>query len=316
MSTHRQGDGEVDVSVLIVTHNNRELIGRCLDAIFASEGAGTLQVLAIDNASQDGTLEVIANGGWSVETIALEENVGFARAVNRGWELARGRFVALVNSDAFVDAGCLRALVHALADRPRAGIVGATLRYPSGRHQPSAGTFPSLAGDLWVALFLHRVPLFSRVGVGYLADPALYRRARRVDWVSAAVCAARAEVGPLPDAHFMYGEDVEWAHAARASGWEVWVEPAATAIHLSAASVIESRAPGFAQRRRAAFELAWFARRGALPKLLARVVLVTHGFARVLLYGAGGVVRGRYDARVAEYLALVRAALSPSRDAA
>jgi N-acetylglucosaminyl-diphospho-decaprenol L-rhamnosyltransferase len=298
------------LSVLVVTHNNRELIARCLDAIYASLQVGGPQVIVIDNASSDRTLEAVGEGSWPVEVVALERNVGFARAVNAGWERAHGRYVALVNSDAFLDPGCLHALETALRERSRAGIVGARLRYPSGRHQPSAGTFPSLSGSLWVALFMHRVPGLSRAGLGYLANPALYRRARRVDWVSAAVCAARAEVGPLPDSRFMYGEDVEWAAAASAAGWETWIEPSATAVHISAASVGESQPAGFAQRGRVQFELEWFARQGTLPALLARLVLVVHGLARVLLYGAGGLLRGRRDRRVGEYVALLRAAVS------
>ncbi len=294
-----------ELSVLVVTHNNRELIARCLDAIFASRRDA--QVIVIDNASSDGTLAVVADGAWPVEVLALEANAGFAKAVNAGWQRARGRYVALVNSDAFVDPDCLPALARALGSRPQAGIVGARLRYADGRHQASAGTFPSLRSELWVALFLHRVPGLSRAGIGYLADPKLYSRPRLVDWVSAAVCAARNEVGPLPESRFMYGEDVEWAAAARAAGWEVWIEPAETAMHISAASVTESQAAGFAQRTRAQFELEWFPR----AQLRVRAVLVVHALARVVIYAGSGMLRGRRDRRVGEYLALLRAALSP-----
>jgi N-acetylglucosaminyl-diphospho-decaprenol L-rhamnosyltransferase len=299
------------LTVLVVTYNNREIIGRCLDAIFASRDADELEAIVIDNASVDGTLDVVAAGAWPVQVLAMDTNAGFAKAVNCGLRRASGRYFALVNSDAFVDPDCLRALTRTLDERPSAGIVGAKLRYESGRHQPSAGTFPSLVGDLWVALFLHRVPGLSRAGLGYLADPALYRRPRRVDWVSAAVCAARAELAPLPDSRFMYGEDVEWAVAARGAGWEVWIDPSATAVHISAATVAESQAAGFAQRRRAQFELDWFARRGVAAQALARAVMVVHALARLILYGAGGAVRGRRDARVREYVALLRAAVSP-----
>jgi GT2 family glycosyltransferase len=311
MSATAPAGGATELSVLVVTHNNSELIGRCLDAIFASQVAAEMQVIVVDNASADATLALVQHGAWPVEVLALERNVGFAKAIKAGWERARGRYVALINSDAFVDPGCLRTLSTVLDERPKAGIVGARLRYESGRHQPSAGTFPSLRGELWVALFLHRVPGLSRAGVGYLAAPALYRRARQVDWVSAAVCAARAALGPPPDSRFMYGEDVEWAAAARAAGWEVWLEPAATAVHLSAASVSESHAAGFAQRRRAQFELEWFGRRGAHAQLFVRAVLVVHALARMLLYGGAGMLRARRDARVGEYLQLLRAALSP-----
>jgi GT2 family glycosyltransferase len=236
--------------------------------------------------------------------------VGFAKAVGRAWNVAKGSYVALVNSDAFLDRGCIDTLVDALRRRREVGIVGAKLRYPDGRSQPSAGTFPSLVSGLWVALFLHRLPGASRLGVGYLADDRLYRRPRRVEWVSAAVCAARAEAGPPPCSSFMYGEDVEWARAANAAGLQVWTEPAATAVHVGRASVDQSQEHGFAQRRRAQFELAWFARRGGLAVLASRLVLIVHALARMSIYGAAALLRRSKDARVGEYAALLRAALS------
>lgn len=302
-------DGTV-VSVVVVTHNNSQLVTACFDAIFNSLGTYSAEVIVVDNASTDGTPDVIARGRWPVTVIPLEENVGFAEAVNVAWGVSQGRYFALVNSDAFPDPGCIDKLVGTLERTPRVGMVGPKLRYPSGRLQPSAGTFPSLLGGLWVALFLHRVPGLSRLGIGYLTDERLYRRPRRVDWVSAAVCVARSEAGPLPTSSFMYGEDVDWALACRNAGLEVWLEPTATAIHVGRASVDQSQDIGFAQRRRAQFELAWFARRGPLAQLVARLTLLVHALMRLLLYGGLTVLRGHRDRRVAEYVALLRSALS------
>jgi GT2 family glycosyltransferase len=299
------------VSIVVVTHNNSDLIGKCLGAIFDSLRATSAEVIVVDNDSTDGTPDVITGEKWPVDVLMLKENLGFARAVNCGWARARGRYVALVNSDAFPDRGCIDKLVDSLEHDSRIGIVGGRLRYPSGLSQPSAGTFPSLLGGVWVALFFHHVPGLSRLGIGYLADQRLYRYPRRVDWVSAAVCAARADVGPLPTSSFMYGEDVEWALACRDAGLEVWLEPGATAIHVGRASVDQSQDPGFAQRRRAEFELAWFARRSPLVRLGARFVLFLHALLRLAVYGGLAVFRGHRDGRVAEYAALLRAALSP-----
>jgi GT2 family glycosyltransferase len=298
------------VSVVIVTHNNRDLIGDCLTATFGAVRDSAAEVIVVDNASTDGTPDVIRAGQWHVDVIALRTNMGFAEAVNRARSSAAGRYLVLVNSDAFPDGGCIDALVNMLDNGPRVGIVGARLRYPSGRPQPSAGTFPSLLGTLWVALFLHRVPGLSRLGIGYLADSRLYRSPRRVDWVSAAVCAARIEIGPMPTSSFMYGEDVEWALASREAGYEVWIEPAATAVHIGRASVDDSQDVGFAQRRRAEFELAWFRRRGGPAPLVARVNLVVHGVMRLLIYAVLSLLHRRRDTRMREYAALVRASLS------
>ncbi|HEX5224570.1 MAG TPA: glycosyltransferase family 2 protein [Solirubrobacteraceae bacterium] len=304
------------VSVVVVTHNNSLLIGDCLRAISASLPDGGGEVIVVDNASGDDTIAAIERTGLAVEVVALQHNVGFAGGVNRGRERAQGACVALVNSDAFPDPGCIARLLERLERDPRAGIVGAGLRYPSGELQPSAGTFPSLLGGLWVALFLHRAPGLSRIGIGYLAVPGLYRRARRVDWVSGAVCAARADLPALPETTFMYGEDVRWAAACRDAGLEVWVEPAATAVHIGRASVDASQDPGFAQRQRVAFELAWFAPRGAAAVLAARGVLVLHALARIVVFGALDAARGRGGGRVREYGALARAAVTMSIPAA
>jgi N-acetylglucosaminyl-diphospho-decaprenol L-rhamnosyltransferase len=305
-----EGGNDTLVSVVVVTHNNGQLIGPCLDAIYGSVPTGRAEVIVVDNASTDLTRAVISEGSWPVTVLPLEENVGFARAVNYARERAHGRFVALVNSDAFPDPACIERLVARLQQSPRVGIVGARLRYPSGRLHPSGGTFPSLLGGLWVALALHRVPGLSRLGIGYLADERLYRRARRVDWVCAAVCAARLEVGPLPTSSFMYGEDVGWGLASSDNRLEVWLEPAATAVHIGRASVDESRDPGFAQRQRVQFELAWYARQGGLATLAARCVLCLHAVVRMAVYGGLTILRGRPDPRLPEYAALMRAAIA------
>jgi GT2 family glycosyltransferase len=310
MSDEVSAASRPEASVIVVTHNNDSLIADCLASVRAGIRAHSYEIIVVDNASTDGTLGAIPDDASCLQTIALETNVGFAKANNAGIDASRGRLIVLVNSDAFPDPGSIDVLIDAVNGLPRAGIVGGRLRYPSGEPQPSVGRFPSLLGGLWVALFLHRAPLTARVDVGVSAHPALYRTRREVDWVTAAFCVARPAAGRLPVGSFMYGEDVEWALACRQAGLEVWLEPAATAIHVGRASVDESRDAGFAQRQRAQFELEWFARRGPLAQLAARGVLVVHAFLRLVAYGVLSTLRRRWDHRVQEYLALLRAATS------
>jgi hypothetical protein len=158
-----------------------------------------------------------------------------------------------------------------------------------------------------VALGLHRLPIASRAGIGIHAHHSLYLERRKVDWVTAAFCIARRGAGELPEGAFMYGEDVEWA---RAAAGEVWVEPAARAVHIGRASVAASQAVGFAQRRRVEFELTWFSRRGPGAILAARGVIALHALVR-LAVGVPLAAVGRSSARDrAECLALLRAALA------
>jgi GT2 family glycosyltransferase len=301
---------QLEVSVIVVTHNNESLIGDCLRSIEVGVGLASNEIIVVDNASADGTLAAIADDFAHVRTISLDENVGFAAANNVGIDASRGRWIVLVNSDAFPDPGSIELLIEAIDALPRAAIVGGRLRYPNGKLQPSYGRFPSLLGGLWVALFLHRMPLLGRAGIGIAAHPALYRARRRVDWVTAAFCIARRESGPLPTETFMYGEDVEWALACQRTGMEIWLEPAATAIHVGRASVDRSQVSGFAQHQRVQFELGWFARRGRLARLAARGVLIIHALLRLGVYGGLAAVRRRRDRRVAEYGILLRAALT------
>ena len=299
-----------EVSVIVVTHNNESLIADCLRAIRNGLQLHSYETIVVDNDSTDGTLAAIPEDLKPWRVIALEANVGFAQANNAGIEASRGRLMVLVNSDAFPDHGSIDRLIKAIDELPRAGIVGGRPRYPTGEPQPSVGRFPSLTGGLWVALFLHRLPLTARLDIGISAHPSLYRARRRVDWVTAAFCVARREAGHLPAGAFMYGEDIEWACACRQAGLEVWLEPAATAIHIGRASVDQSQDPGFAQRRRVQFEMVWFARRGRLAQLAARGVLVVHALLRLAVYGGLAALRRHRDRRVGENTTLLRVALS------
>jgi N-acetylglucosaminyl-diphospho-decaprenol L-rhamnosyltransferase len=306
----------VDVSVIVVTFNNEAIISRCLEAIRQSVRTHVAEVLVVDNSSTDGTVQVVTENARGATVIPLERNVGFAVANNVALERARGRYVALVNSDAFPDPGAIDRLIHRADCDPKIGLVGARLRYASGRWQPSAGCFPSLRNDLGVALLLHRVPITSRLRLSVLADPAHYTRAHRVDWVSGAFCLARPSVGPLPTAGFMYGEDVEWAHQAGERGYETWIEPCATAVHLGGGATGSVVAAQMRQRRRIEFELRWFGSRGRWPTVGARLIMALHAVIRIGLYVAILPVRPRSaSAGIAEFGALLRGAARPPIDA-
>jgi len=310
MSPQDHDANRIEASVIVVTHNNQSLIADCLRSIDGATRVNSYETIVVDNASSDGTISAIPDD-TTARVIPLDTNVGFAAATNAGIEASRGSLIVLVNSDAFPDPGSIDGLIDAINELPRAGIVGGRLRYPDGRLQPSVGRFPSLHGGLWVALFLHRLPLAGRSGIGISAHPALYRSRQAVDWVTAAFCIARREVAALPAHRFMYGEDVAWALASRQAGFEVWLDPRASAVHIGRASVDQSRNPGFAQRRRVQFELEWFGRRGRLCQIAARAVLVVHAVVRLAVFGASGAVQRRQDRRVSENAALLRAAFSP-----
>jgi len=301
---------QTDVTVVVVTHDNERIIERCLVAVREAIRRYVYEVIVVDNGSSDATV-TRARSQPGVEVVELKRNTGFAAANNVGIRRAEGRYVALVNSDAFPRPGAIDRLVERAEADPSIGLVGGRLWEPSGRLQASAGRFPSLLGNLWLALFAHRLPLLSRVGVAIYTHPRFYRHPRPVDWVSGAFCLARREVGPLPEDAFMFGEDVEWAHAVRRAGLEVWLEPSASALHLTGATVDAAQAPGFREASRAEFELRWFARRGSVFVLSARAVLGIHALVRLVLYlGLLPFRRGASERKLRGFAELLRYAVS------
>jgi GT2 family glycosyltransferase len=305
----------IDVSIVIVTFNDDAVIARCIAAAKQGALAHNAEILVVDNASNDATLERVENAANDVIIIPLQRNEGFAKATNVALRRAQGRIVAFVNSDAFIDSGSVDRLIARLQADDRIGIVGGVLRDVAGTRQPSAGRFPTLPGNLAVALLLHRLPLLSRLPTSVLADPRHYREAHRVDWVSGAFCVARREVGPLPALGFMYGEDVEWARQAQERGYQTWLEPQAGAVHLGDSGPPARRPLGSRQRRRVDFELRWFGPRG--PRAAAaRAVMVLHACVRILLFVGLLPVRPAVARQgVNESRALLGAAISarPSR---
>ena len=133
MNSH--GGSRPDVTTVVVTHDNEEIIGRCLAAVEAAASRHSQEIVLVDNASSDRTLEIAERAAPEAKLLALPQNLGFATANNRAIAGARGRFVALVNSDCFPDPGSLDVLVDAIELRSSAGLVGGRLRYGDGRHQ-------------------------------------------------------------------------------------------------------------------------------------------------------------------------------------
>ncbi|MDW8327099.1 MAG: glycosyltransferase family 2 protein, partial [Anaerolineales bacterium] len=169
--------------------------------------------------------------------IANTENVGFARANNQGAAVARGRYLLLLNSDAFLKPGALEALVALAEAQPRAGVVGARLLNADGSFQASHTPFPTLWREFLILSGLGRL-LFGYYYPSRGAEEA--RGPQIVEYVEGACLLIRKEafqeVGGLDEGYFMYAEEVELCYAMRQRGWQVWYTPAAKVTHLGGGS--------------------------------------------------------------------------------
>ena len=234
------------LAVIIVSWNVRDLLASCLISLRAdlTEGA---QVIVVDNASSDGSAEMVRAEFPEVSLIACSSNIGYVKANNLamrqlGLDGARGegtRYVWLLNPDTTVHRGATRALLDFMQTHPRCGLCGPKLVNPDGSLQHGAFALPGL-----VQLALETQPVLWRFRDTWLDGrypPARYAGPPfRVGHPLGAAMFARAEViravGLLDEGYEMYAEEVDWAMRMRAAGWEAWCVPQAVVTHYGGAS--------------------------------------------------------------------------------
>ena len=215
------------VSVVIPTWNGREMLDRALASV-ERQTLAPLEVIVVDNGSTDGTVEHLRERRPGIEVVALEENAGFAAAVNRGVERARGEYVALVNNDVELDPEFLRELVDGLERDSRAASAASKMLRFDDREVIDA------TGDTlrWSGIALQR-------GQGE-RDRGQYDRPERVFSACAGAALYRRsafeQVGDFDEAFFAYLEDVDWGFRAQLAGWACVYVPTAVAYHVGSAS--------------------------------------------------------------------------------
>ncbi len=223
-----------DLSVIIVNWNVRDLLQRCLQSVFASPFAGHLEVIVVDNASTDGSVEMVRAEFPQVRLVANAENRGFPAANNQGLALARGRYVLLLNPDTEVLSDALQTMVAFADGHPDVGVVGPKLLNPDGSVQSSRRRFPTFATALWESTWLQPYAP-RRLLKRYYALDRPDDEIQDVDWVTGAALMARREaveqVGPLDEGFFMYSEELDWCRRFRGVGWRAVYLPTAQIVH-------------------------------------------------------------------------------------
>lgn len=234
-----------DVSVLIVTYNSEAFIDRCLASLHENAGCD-YEVVVADNDSSDGTVARLRRDWPDVELVCTGGNLGFSRGNNAAFLRSHGRYVLLLNGDAWLLPGALPRLVEFLDEHPEAGVVSPRLLNPDGSDQRTARAFPTPAA----AVFGRRSTL-TRAWPGnpwsrrYL-DAAISDLAaapaggQRVDWVSGACLMTRRStylaLGGLDEGFFMHWEDADYCRRVSDAGMRVYCVEDAAAMHAEGGS--------------------------------------------------------------------------------
>jgi GT2 family glycosyltransferase len=283
----------IELSIIIVSHNTREMTIACLDSLQKELSLGSTEIIVVDTASRDGTPQAIADHPVAPRLITLQENIGFARANNIAAGIARGRHLLFLNPDTVVLDRAVDRLLEFARLHPEAGIWGGRTLFADGSLNPSScwqrmTTWNLLCRATGLTGLCPASPLFNGEAYGGWQRDSM----REVDIVSGCFLLIARELWDRLDGfdplYFMYGEDADLCLRARRLGARPLMAPSASIVHHGGAServrseklekllaakitLIDRHWPGFSSRVGRALLMLWPASRAVILPLLARI---------------------------------------------
>lgn len=219
------------VSVVIVNWNTRELLQDCLNSLPWDSQRVELEVIVVDNGSEDGSPEMVEQHFPQVRLIRNEDNLGFVLANNQGLRAATGDFLLMLNSDTEVQPGAIERLVEVLAEDEQIGAAGARLLNADGTPQIFGGPFPRLRHLLTPSSIQYARDLQAE-REGLTMEAPL----QEVDWLIGAAVMTRRDVlervGPLDERYFMWFDDFDWGRKLQRGGYRRVMVSDARVVHL------------------------------------------------------------------------------------
>jgi GT2 family glycosyltransferase len=284
----------VDITAIMVNYNTAHLLDEAIGALRVSAVGRRLQVTIVDNASRDNSLQILRERFSDCDLIENPANVGFGRANNQALKLASGRYVLLLNTDAFVAPDTLSKTLAYMDANPQCGVLGVRLVGRDGSLQPSCRYFPTpwnvFLARTGLARLFPRVRMVDDMGWDHVS-------VRECDWVPGCYYLVRKAVldvvGLFDPRYFLYCEEVDHCRAVKAAGWTVVYYPHTTVVHIGGESAQSDSALTTAGRQISALqvesELLYFRKHHGLAGLCLAMVLehvaaVVLGLKRLLKY--------------------------------
>ena len=272
----------MNLSIIIVSWNTCDLLKGCLTSIYTYPPRGPFEVLVVDNASIDGSAQIVKEHFPYVRLIENHENVGFARANNQAIAQTDSRYVLLLNPDTRVLPSALEVLIRFMDKHPGAGAAGSRLLNSDGSLQTSCYPAPSLSRELWR---LHHLDKIHPYGVYVMQgwDP---ETPHSVDMLQGASLLLRREaldeVGLLDEGFFIYTEEVDLCYRLKKAGWRLFWVPQSQVIHYEGQSTQLVSKEMFLQLYQS--KMIYFRKHsGRLAAWMYKVILFSAGFTRLLV---------------------------------
>jgi GT2 family glycosyltransferase len=241
----RHQKSRLQLSIIIVNYNVRDFLYQALRSLDKARSGIRSEVIVVDNASEDGSVEMLRRDFPRVRLIANRSNLGFSRANNLGLKLSRGEFCLLINPDTIVQENVLRVMLDFFQSHPQAGLGGCKILNPDGTFQSACRrSFPTP----WVALtkivglgtLFPKSRTFGRYNLTYRNIDESYE----VDAISGSFMMVRRtvyeQVGGFDEDFFMYGEDLDWCYRIQHAGWKVFYVHTTSIIHYKGESTRRS----------------------------------------------------------------------------
>jgi N-acetylglucosaminyl-diphospho-decaprenol L-rhamnosyltransferase len=293
--------GQVDVSILIVNYNSPELLPRLFASLFLSIKSISHEIIFVDNASSIDCRDVVLRLAPTAKFIQNQKNVGFGRANNQALNVAQGKFILLLNTDAFVSEDTISTTLSYMTERADCGVLGVRLIGSDGVLQPSCRYFPTP-----VNIFLLRTGLARWFPWSKPVDNMGWDHSstRECDWVPGCYYLVRreviAQVGLFDPRYFLYCEEVDHCRAAKSQGWKVIYFGQTSVVHLGGESAKSLGEISQSGRQISALqlesELLYFRKHYFLVGVIAHLFLVT--LANVWFAAANVLKRGKLSAVV------------------
>ena len=227
----------MDVSIIIVAWNVRELLHNCLKSVYEQTRGIEFEVMYVDNASKDGSVGMVKKEFPQVKIIQNEKNEGFIKANNQGIEVSKGRYVLLLNSDTIVLDNAIAKTVNFADKHPEAAVVGCKVLNPDGTLRRACFMYPSVLNMVLSATYLSRIfpksKFFGRERMTWWD----FNDVREVETVSGCFSLVRKkairQVGLIDEAYFVYGDDPDWCYRFKKYGWKILFTPEPEIIHYA-----------------------------------------------------------------------------------
>lgn len=243
---------KLDLSVIIINYNTKKITEDCIKSIVRNTQGIDYEIIAVDNASIDGSVESLENLKKKISGLILirnKQNRGFGPGNNQGIRIAKGEFILLLNTDTLIHDNVLSEIVDWMRKNEKVGVATCALKNQDGSLQGTGGYFPTLFRVFAWMFFLEDIPLLDALikpfhpvhgQSPFYKGTRQFINEREQDWVTGAFLLTRKDVinqvGYFDEDFFMYTEEVDYCYRVKKAGWKVWYLPAWSITHLGGAS--------------------------------------------------------------------------------